>query len=243
MTHLSQLLGVRKTVNSSAGKTFVSVVRDSQKVQILNGLARTYEPKDDDGDRLPGEYQKVQFTIQSLNDHLRKVLARQYDVNVAVDVTNQTATGTIEWSGGSIPDVPVTSLMWLEKQLVELAAYLSTLPVLDPSVDWEYDPNTGNFKSEVVRTHRTTKVSKPIVLYQATERHPAQTQLITEDVITGYWNSQRLSGAIPVDTLNGMQERVAELREAVIKAREQANMAPVRDFPIGDTLLGYVFGS
>jgi hypothetical protein len=35
------------------------------------------------------------------------------------------------------------------------------------------------------------------VLYDATEHHPAQTQLISEDVIVGWWETVKHSGAIP----------------------------------------------
>lgn len=241
MTLLNQLLGVRKSVNSSVGKAFVEAFRESQKIQLLTGISRQYTPKNDEGDQLPGEYQKVTATIEGINMDLLNKLARQYDVNATVDVSNTTATGDIEFNGQTIPDVPVTTLMWLEKQLAELASYIRSLPALDPAVDWEYDENSGVYKSVAVKTHRSVKVPKVITLAVATEKHPAQTQLFTEDVIVGYWDTTKLSGALPADKIRGMLDRVEDLRIAVGKAREQANMTEVTQFHIGRQLLDYVF--
>lgn len=241
MTLLNQMLGVRKGVNATAGKTFVDVGREIQKPQLMTGMTRNYEPNDDDGDRLPGEFQKVQTTVADLNDRLVNTLIRLYDVNATVDAANQTAAANITWSGGTIEDVPVTTLMWLDKQLAELASYLRVVPVLDPAFDWEYDQNAGVYKTQKIQTHRTTKVQKPIVLYPATDKHAAQTQLVIEDEIAGYWTSQKLSGAIPVDELRGMQSRLEELREAVVKAREQANTIAVDNVSIGSDIMSWIF--
>ena len=54
---------------------------------------------------------------------------------------------------------------------------------LDPGSDWSVDPGTGLYKTDNTLTQRTKKVQRPITLYEATKEHPAQTQLITEDVI------------------------------------------------------------
>lgn len=242
MTTLNQILGVRKGVNSTAGKRFTEIHRDTLKAQLVNGLSRTYTPKDDDGDVLPGEFQRVQIKVDDLIEDLVKVLARQIDVNATVDAANQEAVADLDFGGAPIPNVPVTTLMWLEKQLTEIKAFIDKLPVLDPSVSWDWDAQAGIYKSDVVTTHRTSKVAKPIVLFPATAQHAAQTQLITEDVITGYWNSQRLSSALPADTIRGMQDRLNILKEAVVVAREKANTTPVTNVTMGEALLTFVFG-
>jgi len=242
VTTLNQILGVRKGVNSTAGKRFTEIHRDTLKAQLVNGLSRTYTPKDDDGDVLPGEFQRVQIKVDDLIEDLVKVLARQIDVNATVDAANQEAVADLDFGGAPIPNVPVTTLMWLEKQLTEIKAFIDKLPVLDPSVSWDWDAQAGIYKSDVVTTHRTSKVAKPIVLFPATAQHAAQTQLITEDVITGYWNSQRLSSALPADTIRGMQDRLNILKEAVVVAREKANTTPVTNVTMGEALLTFVFG-
>jgi len=240
---LNQVLGVRKGVNSAVGKRFTEIHGASMKTQLTSGLNRVYKPKDDQGEELPGEFQKVQVKIAELNSETAKILARQWDVNATVDSANTFAKGDIEVPGGPIIfNVPVTTLMYLEKQLTELTAYISKLPTLDPSVDWQFDEKAGIYKSTTVQTHRSVKVTKPIVLYQATDKHPAQTQLVAEDQIAGYWNTTRLSGALPVEVVRGMLERCQQMKEAVVRAREKANTMEVADVFLGESILGFVFG-
>lgn len=242
MAHLSQILGVRKGVNSSAGKRFVEIHSAASKSQLINGHSRTYAPKDDDGERLPGEFQKVQINVADLIDELIKVIGRQWDVNATVDEANTQARGDVIIRGGPVINrVPVTTLMYLDKQLSEISSFIARLPVLDPAFDWTFDTSAGVWKTEAVQTHRTSKVAKPIVLYPATEKHAAQTQLITEDVITGYWTAIRQSGALPQPVIAEYKERVQAVREAVVRAREEANQQAVTDVHLGEAILNFVF--
>lgn len=247
MALLSQILGVRKGVNTSAGKRFVEIHSAASKNQLINGHSRTYAAKDDDGEKLPSEFQRVQISVSDLIDELIKTVGRQWDVNATVDEANTLARGDIIVAGNdlalTITNIPVTTLMYLDKQLSEIASFIAKLPVLDPAFIWEYDVQAGIWKTDAIQTHRTSKVAKPIVLFPATDKHPAQTQLITEDVITGYWSATRLSGALPAPVIMVYKERVQTLREAVVKAREQANQQVVSDVTIGNTLLNFVFDS
>jgi hypothetical protein len=217
------------------------------KTPLLNGLTRNYQPKDDEGETLPGEYQKVQLTVQKLNADLIESLSRQIDVNATVDRANTAAAADVVFgpvgAGFILTDVPITTLMYLEKQLQEVKAYISKLPVLDPSVDWSWDAKAGYFKSKETQTHRTVKVTKPIVLYPATEKHAAQTQLITEDEINGYWTTQRLSGALPAEEIRAMLSRVEAVIEAVVRARAEANEIAVDDVKMGKDILTFIFGA
>ena len=81
--------------------------------------------------------------------------------------------------------------------------------------DWKSDPNSGLYRTEPTETHRTKKMQKPIVLYAATPEHPAQTQLITEDVIAGWWVLTRQSGAMPKPEKQRLQDRIDKLIQAI----------------------------
>ncbi len=80
-----------------------------------------------------------------------------------------------------------------------------------------------------------------MVLYDATEHHPAQTQLISEDVTIGHWETTYRSGALPVPRKEEILDRIDELRDAVKRARSRANDTEVRRREIGEVLLGYLF--
>jgi hypothetical protein len=101
---------------------------------------------------------------------------------------------------------------------------------------------SGIYKSNPVTTQRTAKEQKPIVLYDATPEHPAQTQLITRDVLVGHWNTVELSGAIPMVVKEKLLKKVEKLLRAVKSAREKGNSTSVSKVEVGRKLLDFVFG-
>lgn len=84
-------------------------------------------------------------------------------------------------------------------------------------------------------------MQKPIVLYAATPEHPAQTQLITEDVLAGYWSTVKQSGAMPATEKLALLERIDKLLRAVKDAREAANMIDEVKVPdVGAAIFNYL---
>ena len=141
-----------------------------------------------------------------------------------------------------IKDAPATYLLFLEKQLSDLRAFVGKMVELDAGEDWGEDPSTGLYKTEATKTQRTKKVQRPIVLYDATEHHPAQTQLITDDVVVGYWNTVKYSGAIPKLKKVELLERIDKLTRAVKFAREEANSSETEQRRVGEAVLSYLLG-
>jgi hypothetical protein len=142
-----------------------------------------------------------------------------------------------------IKDAPATYLLFLEKQLADLHTFVAKMAELDPGSDWNVDPGTGLFKTEPTATQRTKKLQRPIVLYDATEHHTAQTQLITEDVIAGQWVTIKYSGAIPAPRKKQLLNRIERLSNAVKFAREQANAVETSDLKVGRGVFDYLFGA
>ena len=92
-----------------------------------------------------------------------------------------------------------------------------------------------------MQTQKTKKEQRPIVLYHATEHHPAQTQLITEDVVIGHWTTTKWSGAIPRPRKRALLERIVKLEEAVKFARERANSIDATEAHAGRRILDFIF--
>ena len=99
---------------------------------------------------------------------------------------------------------------------------------LDPAEEWTWDAAATLWKTSPQETIKTKKVKKAIVLYPATPEHPAQTQLIDEDVVVGTWMQVKQSGAIKDDVRRALVRRCEVLQRAVKQARERANMAECR---------------
>ncbi|TMR23957.1 hypothetical protein ETD86_06425 [Nonomuraea turkmeniaca] len=243
MTKLNQILAVEKGVKADVQRKVTDVYHTVQKAPLLSGISRTYQPIDDEGEQLPPESTRVQVKVEDAVKDAADALTRLFDVTATKDVANCSAKADVVVDGRVLLEgVPVTYLLFLEKQLVDLRTLISKLPTLDPSETWTRDENTDTWRTEPVKTTRTKKVPRNHVLAEATEHHPAQVQVFTEDVVVGYWTKIAFSGAVPQRRVNELLDRLTKLQDAVKYAREEANSVEVADRRIGDALFGYLLG-
>lgn len=243
MPKLNQILAVEKGTKSRTKSLLTEVYKMLQKPDMFTGFTKEYKSLDEDGEALPPEGKKVQAIASILMKEVQKSMTTLLDTTARKDWTNCVAKANIKVNNKTIlKDVPVTYLLFLEKQLIDMHTMFSTLPVLDASEDWNKDDNSGLYKSQVTQTHRNRKESKPIVLFSATPEHPAQTQMVTEDVLAGHWHQRKYSGAFPAPLVKELQERTIALIDAVKTAREAANGIEEIDSPeVGAALFAYLF--
>jgi hypothetical protein len=166
------------------------------------------------------------------------------DVAATLEYGNCQAKADVVVGGTAVlTQVPVTYLLNLEKRLTDLRTFVSELPTLDSGKVWEKDPNSKLFRSKPTRTSRTKKVQRAIVKYDATEHHPAQTEMITDDIIIGSWETIHLSGAITMPRKEQLTDRVNALLDAVKMARMEACSIPIKRQEVGDAVFGYLFAN
>ncbi|SCL22468.1 hypothetical protein [Micromonospora inyonensis] len=243
MAKLNQIIAVTKGVKAQTTREFTEAHRNVQKAPLLSGISRSYQPKDEEGEQLPPESTRVQVSATDVIAEVSTSLTRLFDLVLTQDVANTRAKADVVVDGRTIlADVPVTYLLFLEKQLVELYSFVDKLPVLDPAESWTFNDAAGAYASDPVKTVRSRKVMRNHVKAEATEKHPAQVEVYTEDVPVGYWTTVKLSGALPATRVKELRERVAKLQQAVKFAREQANMTEVEDMKAGEWVFGYLFG-
>ncbi|GAB1818535.1 hypothetical protein HerbRD11066_16990 [Herbidospora sp. RD11066] len=241
VTKLNQILAVEKGVKSDVQRKVTDAYHLIQKAPLLSGISRTYQPIDDEGETLPPESTRVQVQAEQVLKDVAVTLTRLFDVTATKDVANCTARADVVVDGDALlRDVPVTYLLFLEKQLTDLHTLIGKLPTLDPSETWSLDGNTDTWRTEPVKTTRTKKVPRNHVLAEATEKHPAQVQVFTEDVVVGYWTRIVFSGALPQRRVNELLGRLTKLQEAVKFAREEANGTEITDRKIGEAVFGYL---
>src|SRR5579885_537167 len=233
MARLNQIIAVEKGVKSQS----------FQKPALLSGIARTYRPKDEEGEQLPPESTRVQLKAEEVIRQTTASLTRLFDVTATKDWANCKAKANIVVDGKTLlADVPATYLLFLEKQLVDLHTFVKKLPVLDASESWTFDSSADCWATEPVQTLRTKKVPRNHVKAEATEKHPAQVEVYYEDVTVGYWRTVKFSGALPAQRVNELLERVEKLQEAVKFAREEANNLEVEEIKVGEKFFKYLFG-
>lgn len=242
MAKLNQIIAVEKGVKSKSHQDLTAAHHGLQKPALLAGISRTYQPKDEEGEQLPPESTRVQVQAEGVLRSAVGALTRLFDVTATKDWANCEARADVSVDGRVVvPAVPVSYLLFLEKQLTELHGFVRRLPVLDAAESWSQDPSTDAWKTEPVRTIRTRKVPRNHVKAEATENHPAQVEVYYEDVPVGYWTTVKFSGALPARRVNELLDRIEKLQTAVKFAREEANGAEVADQRVGEAVLGYVF--
>lgn len=243
MTKLNQIIAVEKSVKHKAARALGDAGRELGKAPLLSGISRTYRPKDEEGEQLPPESTKVQRRVEEQLREVSAAMTRLFDVTATKDRTNAIATADVVVDGETLlADVPVTYLLFLEKQLGELQAFVKTLPVLDAGESWTFNEAADCFATEPVQTVRTKKVPRNHVKAEATEHHPAQVEVYYEDIPVGYWTTVKFSGAVPAKRVATLSERLDKLQQAVKFAREEANGTEVVEDRVGDRIFGYLLG-
>lgn len=224
-------------------QTELTAIHRLSKVQgLFGGMVKTYQPYDDDDVVLPDESTKLQQHVKTQTDAVQSLLGALWQVVATQDLTNCGATADVVLDGVAVIQLPVTTLMWLEKQVGDLIAYVSDLPVLADDKDWTRNTMEGRWETDIVKTIKTKKTVKTHVQYEATKDHPAQVHTYNEDVPAGEWSTKHLSGAIPRSDHKAMMVRAVELQTAIRKARELANEQQIEEAPqFAGALLSYVF--
>ncbi|MEZ6095969.1 MAG: hypothetical protein R3C03_17385 [Pirellulaceae bacterium] len=242
MPKLNQIIAIQASKKSTAKETLTDIYQQVQKPDLLTGISRSYKPKDELGEELPAETKLIQLNVNAAIERAEKALVEMFDVVATQDWANCEAKSDIVVDNQTIvAQVPVTHLLFLEKQLVDLHTFVSKLPVLDPAERWNYDSSQDCFAADPFQSLRTKKVPKTHIKYEATKEHPAQVEMYMEDVTVGTWTTVKYSGAIPAARRNSMLERVTALQDAVKSARENANSLEVERKKIGQVILDFVF--
>ena len=244
MPKLNQVNALVTARKGEAEKAVTELYKLIQKDVLFAGRERTYRPLDEvGGQKQPPESQRVQQRGDDLIRQAREKWAEVWNLVYTQDVGNQQAKADIVIDGKPVlTGVPVTFLLYLDKQVNDLETFVSKLPTPDPAEEWTHDPNTGLLRSRATESLRTSKEPTVIVKYEATKEHPAQTELFTKDVPVGTWTQIQYSGCIPADRKNQLLDRVKKLHDAIKVAKEQANLLEVERQKAADAVFAFVFG-
>jgi hypothetical protein len=238
---LNQVIALAKGAKTAGESALTQTYHLNQKPALLAGISKTYNPREDEGEQLPSEGVKLQVRVEEVIDAVVGPQSRMLDLIATVDAGNQIAKANVVVDGVTIlPDVPVTTLLALEKQLDHYATFVAKLPVLDPSETWEYSDDMEAYVTPPSGKTRSKKIPRNHVKAAATDKHPAQVEVYYEDVVVGEWTTVQFSGAISEKRRRELVEKVAKLRAAVKVAREEANMTVVADVKIGEAIFNFL---
>lgn len=251
MAKLHEVLAVDGNLKSQAAKTRSDLMNTFEKKQHHFSENKVTFTPNEEGGKLSVESQlDLQTTVKKELKWLSDFMVKSLDVSYQVAETNTKARADVVMADGSIliTSVPATSLLELEKRAKEMHDFVVSIPTLDPAKGFELDSSRSSdgdvYKARDVRKTRTKKISKPLVMAPATDKHAAQVQLVTEDVPVGEILTMEWSGLITTAEKGDMLARVEDFTRAVKAARSRANDTEVDKAPqkIGQKIASFIFG-
>lgn len=246
MSKLHEVLAVEGDLEGSSKKVVAEAINTfTKKNDHFMGFTKTYEPfRDGPEHQMPSEGKELVTTVEDKLAHAFAAVNGYYDAVAQKECTNQKAVADLVVNGVTLAkDLPATFLLGLETKLKELRKMVEVVPTLQPGITWEEDTQLGKgvFKAAVKQERmRTEKRMKPVVLYEATDKHPAQVKESTEDVAIGKYVQTDWSGMISPAAKSRMLARADALIQGVKKARQRANQTEVVSISIGKVLTDFI---
>lgn len=243
MSKLNQVIAVQSTKKTHARTTLTQTHHILQKPELFSGLVRRYTPVDEAGEKHPDEEALPKANAREIIEQAKAVLVEMYDVVATQDWGNRLACADVVVGGVTVIEkAPVTYLLFLEKQLIDVHTFVNKLVTQESGFEWRQDEQTGIAKSTPYRTTKTKKVLRSFVKAEATDKFPAQVETFNEDVIIGYYENTKYSSAVTPGQKAHMLERVRLLLDAVKSAREEANSISVENHAVGKPIVDFIFG-
>lgn len=245
---LHELLAVESSLENQSNKVRNDLSNTFDKKRHLFEEKRlVFTPSTEGAQSVIETQSDIQTNVSKELKWVSTHIAKALDASYQVAKTNTTARADVVLEDGTkvLTDVPATALLELEKRIAEIAALINSIPTLDPAKGFTIDEGRGNgiYQARPVNKTRTRKTKKVLIRYEATDKHPAQTELIDEDVVVGTIQEQEWSGLITPAQKSDYIARVEELSRAVRQARSRANDENVdKTNVIGARLLKHIFG-
>ncbi len=248
MAKLHELLAVQENLTGQATKKRTELMATFEKKRhLFEETRKTFTPFGEQSIATVEEQKDLQSTIAKEIEWISQALAKAADVGYQVDLANAEAKADVVTEDDMVllKDVPGTALLRLAHRITEWKDMIAVIPTLDPAKGFRPDPDRGNdvYKARDVNKQRTLKTKKLYIKYEATPQHPAQTELLDENVPVGTILEQEWSGLITPSKKAALLDRVEILSRAVAKALAKANEHAIdpKDKKIGADLLAFVF--
>jgi len=216
----------------------------TKKADHFMGQHRKLEMFIEDGISYPEEHKAIDATVQSKLDYMKKTEVRYFDAMLQKEATNQNAVSDLVVDGVVLgSDLPATFLLGMETRMKHLRAAYEAIPTLQPGIEWEKDPSTGEHVYKTVRPSEKLKTEttvEPVVMYEATKEHPAQVKEASKTITVGKYSTTSWSGMITPAEKSVLLGKIDKLIRAFKQARQRANTTEVVKKSIGEAIFDYI---
>lgn len=189
---------------------------------------------------------EIVTTVDEKLDHTDETVERYLDILFQKESTNQLASSDVVVDGVVIlKNMPVTFLLGLENKLLLYRDVYNVAPTLAPGVSWEKD----EINKEGVYVCRTPDIKQKTakkfdfqILYEATDKHPAQIKEWEAQVPVGEFHTVHYSGMLSPRDKAEILKRIDKIYMAVKQARMRANTHKIEntDKKIGSKITDYI---
>jgi hypothetical protein len=241
---LHALLAVENDRKTRGNKILEEAVTTFTKKQDhFDGVRKSYVAREEGGIEPPMETKEIVTTVAAKVNYAKDAIIRGIDAQVSKEETNNggEAKAMLSVDGTEIGELSATSLLALESWAIKVRSMYDAIPTLDPARVWNVDTNNNNtFITNEEIKQRTGKRNHPIVMYEATEKHPAQVQMGTEDIVLGEVKTIYSSGKITPADKSKLLNRIDMIIDRIKKAKSKANQAEVVKRPVGAKLFDFI---
>jgi hypothetical protein len=251
MSKLHEVLAVESSLSAVSIKLVKESIKSLNKDNLFTGEVKSHSIFSETEQHLV-QAPQVRSVTTTVEENLRYVfeegLTPYWDSVYQKDEANQRAVADIIIGdyGVLAENVPGTTLLGMESKLGGLLEMLTAVPTLPPGVSWEQDPAQakGIYRNPVAEERmQSVKIPDHKVLYEATDKHPAQIEKFETIQHVGKFTVKSFSGMISPNEKAELIKRLQVLISAVKQARQRANCVEVKDVHIGKLLTDYLLGS
>lgn len=250
MTKLHELLAAEKTPTAAWNTLREETLKKFKNpVNYFRGHSKSLSmidetPANQAEEAKSKEERPVASTVYDTLEYALKIFAKAEDVQYRKNATNRVATGTVMWKGAPLlAELPVDELLGLEARLGKIKELIEAIPTLDGSKPWVRATSMGEHVWQLPEPEKTTKTEKivtPIVMAAATDKHPAQVQAVSKDVVVGtFANMMRSGEATTVQKADAIM-RIDELMVEIKQARMRANETVAVDGSVADKIINLI---
>lgn len=244
MGKLHELLAVESSVAGNFNRDLQETLKAFNKPEMFQRIITRKEHFNEEDSRLnTTETKEYTTTVKDRLSWFKNSVTAFFDLVVQKDKTNQKAVADVVVDGEVVAKgVPATTILMLESKLQDLRKVFDAAPTLPSGTKWVFDETDGLWNtSEPVVSFSTKRLTKPVVLYEATKEHPAQVKEVSEDIPVA-----KITKLTSVGMLTSLEKatilgRLDNLLHACKKARQQANMVNVEQDNIGASIFKYLY--
>ncbi|WP_027003718.1 hypothetical protein [Hugenholtzia roseola] len=240
---LHELLAIEQDRKNKANES----VGEAKKTFLKNdpyfdGMIKKYVSLEEEAEQIPDESKELVKTVKQQLEEVQQNIVAALDATVSKEETNASNTAKAELivEDTHFGTFSATTLLALEAQLNRILDLYQAIPILDSTRKWHFDNQRNIFKTDEEVKFRSVKRPKVIVKYEATDKHPAQTELLNLDFQVGKYETTYFSGKVSVAQKNEMVRRIEKLLEAVKVARAKANNVEVVKTYLGKKIFDYI---